>query len=45
MPRMNGKPASSPRPTVAQREVVALKRFKDLMKKNAAKLRFVGHRE
>ena len=30
---------------IALREVVALKRFKDLMKKNAGKLKFVGHRE
>jgi Arc/MetJ family transcription regulator len=26
-------------------EIVALKRFKDLMKKNAGKLKFAGHRE
>ncbi len=30
---------------VALREVVALKRFKDLMKKNAGKLKFAGHVE
>jgi Arc/MetJ family transcription regulator len=30
---------------VALREVVALKRFKDLMKKNAGKFSFAGHRE
>lgn len=30
---------------VALREIVALKRFKELMKKNAAKLSFAGHRE
>ena len=30
---------------VALREMVALKRFKDLMKKNAGKLSFAGHRE
>lgn len=30
---------------VALREVVALKRFKDLMRKNAGKLKFSGHRE
>jgi Arc/MetJ family transcription regulator len=30
---------------VALREIVALKRFKDLMKKNAGKLSFAGHRE
>lgn len=30
---------------IALREVVALKRFKDLMKKNAGKLKFLGHRE
>lgn len=30
---------------VALREVVALKRFKALMKKNAGKLSFAGHRE
>ncbi len=28
---------------VAPREIVALKRFKDLMKKNAGKLSFAGH--
>ncbi len=28
---------------VALREIVALKRFKDLMKKNAGKLSFAGH--
>jgi len=30
---------------VALREIVALKRFKNLMKKNAGKLSFAGHRE
>jgi Arc/MetJ family transcription regulator len=30
---------------VALREIVALKRFKDLMKKNAGKLTFAGHGE
>ena len=30
---------------VALREIVALKRFKDLMKKNAGKLSFPGHGE
>ena len=30
---------------VALREIVALKRFKDLMKKNAGKLSFAGHGE
>jgi Arc/MetJ family transcription regulator len=30
---------------VALREIVALKRFKALMKKNAGKLSFTGHRE
>lgn len=30
---------------VALREIVALKRFKDLMKKNAGKLSFAGHIE
>ena len=30
---------------VALREVVALKRFKDLMKKNAGKLRFAAHHD
>lgn len=30
---------------VALREVVALKRFKALMKKNTGKLSFAGHRE
>jgi Arc/MetJ family transcription regulator len=30
---------------VALREIVALKRFKALMKKNAGKLTFAGHRE
>jgi len=30
---------------VALREVVALKRFKNLMKKNAGKLKFAGHDE
>jgi Arc/MetJ family transcription regulator len=30
---------------VALREIVALKRFKDLMKKNAGKLSFAGHDE
>ena len=30
---------------VALREIVALKRFKALMKKNAGKLPFAGHRE
>ena len=30
---------------VALREVVALKRFKDLMKKNAGKLKFAGSDE
>ena len=30
---------------VALREVVALKRFKDLMKKNAGQLNFAGHRD
>ncbi len=30
---------------VALREVVALKRFKTLMKKNAGKLKFSGYRE
>lgn len=30
---------------VALREIVALRRFKDLMKKNAGKLSFAGHRE
>jgi Arc/MetJ family transcription regulator len=30
---------------VALREVVALKRFKDLMKKNAGQLKFAGHRD
>ena len=30
---------------VALREIVALKRFKDLMKKNAGKLSFAGYRE
>jgi Arc/MetJ family transcription regulator len=30
---------------VALREIVALKRFKELMKKNAGKLKFAGHRE
>ena len=29
----------------ALREIVALKRFKALMKKNAGKLAFAGHRE
>ena len=30
---------------VALREIVALKRFKNLMKKNAGKLSFAGHSE
>ncbi len=30
---------------VALREIVALKRFKELMKKNAGKLTFAGHGE
>jgi Arc/MetJ family transcription regulator len=30
---------------VALREIVALKRFKELMKKNAGKLSFTGHSE
>ena len=30
---------------VALREIVALKRFKDLMKKNAGKLKFAGSAE
>ena len=30
---------------VALREVIALKRFKDLMKKNAGKLKFAAHRD
>jgi Arc/MetJ family transcription regulator len=30
---------------LALREVVALRRFKDLMKKNAGKLSFAGHGE
>jgi len=30
---------------VALREIVALKRFKELMKKNAGKLSFAGHGE
>ena len=30
---------------VALREVVALKRFKELMRKNAGKLKFTGHHE
>jgi Arc/MetJ family transcription regulator len=30
---------------VALREIVALKRFKDLMKKNAGKLKFAAHDE
>jgi Arc/MetJ family transcription regulator len=30
---------------VALREIVALKRFKDLMKKNSGKLSFAGHSE
>lgn len=30
---------------VALREIVALRRFKDLMKKNAGKLSFASHRE
>ena len=30
---------------VALREIVALKRFKDLMRKNAGKLPFAGHGE
>jgi len=30
---------------MALREIVALKRFKDLRKKNAGKLKFAGHRE
>lgn len=30
---------------IALREVVALKRFKNLMKKNAGKLKFAGYRE
>ena len=30
---------------VALREIVALKRFKDLMKKNEGKLSFAGHGE
>ncbi|HYM06916.1 MAG TPA: type II toxin-antitoxin system VapB family antitoxin [Terriglobales bacterium] len=30
---------------VALREIVALKRFKDLMRKNAGKLSFAGHIE
>ena len=30
---------------VALREVVALKRFKGLMKKNAGKLKFAAHRD
>ena len=30
---------------LALREVVALKRFKDLMAKNAGKLKFAGHGE
>ena len=30
---------------IALREIVALKRFKDLMKNNAGKLKFAGHRE
>jgi Arc/MetJ family transcription regulator len=30
---------------IALREIVALKRFKALMKKNAGKLRFAGHGE
>ena len=30
---------------VALKEIVALQRFKDLMTKNAGKLRFVGSRE
>ena len=30
---------------VALKEIVALKRFKNLMRKNAGKLRFAGHGE
>ena len=30
---------------IALREIVALKRFKDLMRKNAGKLSFIGHGE
>lgn len=30
---------------IALREIVALQRFKTLMKKNAGKLSFAGHRE
>lgn len=30
---------------LALREIVALKRFKNLMKKNAGKLSFIGHGE
>ena len=30
---------------IALREIVALKRFKDLMKKHGGKLRFAGHEE
>lgn len=30
---------------IALREIVALKRFKALMKKNERKLKFAGHRE
>jgi len=30
---------------VALREIIALKRFKDLMQKNAGKLKFVGSDE
>lgn len=36
---------SSPRRAATPREGVALKRFKDLMKKNAGKLKFVGYSE
>ena len=43
MQRKNTKRASSPPRNLAPREVVALKRFKDSMKKNAGKLRFAGH--
>lgn len=30
---------------IALREVIATKRFKELMKRNAGKLKFAGHRE
>jgi len=44
-PKVPGAKSHTEAVPVALREIVALKRFKDLMKKNAAKLRFAGSDE